>query len=61
MRPTWHRKTRHKMDDAMESQVALGMRNIAAILSSLLSRLQRSCPSIGFFCSSYEKKEQQKS
>lgn len=42
------------MDDAMEGQVALGMRNIAAILSSLLSCLLRSFPSIGFLCSSYE-------
>ena len=54
MRPTWHRKTRHKMDDAMEGQVALGMRNITAILSCLLSRLLRSFPSIGFLCLSYE-------
>ena len=42
------------MDDVMEGQVALGMRNIAAILSGLLSRLLRSFPSIGFLCSSYE-------
>ena len=54
MRPTRHRKTRHKMDDAMEGQVALGMRNITAILSSLLSCLLRSFPSIGSLGSSYE-------
>lgn len=42
------------MDDAMEGQVALGMRNITAILSSLLSRLLRSFPSIGSLGSSYE-------
>ena len=38
------------MDDAMEGQVALGMSNITAILSSLLSRLLRSFPSLLVSC-----------
>ena len=54
MCPTWHRKTGHKMDDAMEGLVALGMRNTAAILSKVLSRLLRSFPSIGFSGTSNE-------